>query len=146
TTTKKSYNGSDLSCNTSSDGQVTVNAPTGRTSLYSYSGDGGTTFGSNNIFSGLGARTYIIIVKDANGCASAPASVIITAPPAITLSSAAVTSPILCNGGTATVTIAATGGTGTLSYTFNGHTNTTGVFSGVAAGTSLAYSITDANS
>jgi len=33
-----------------------------------------------------------------------------------------------------------------LSYTFNGHTNTTGVFSGVAAGTSLAYSITDANS
>ena len=63
----------------------------------------------------------------------------------ISLTSAAVTSPVLCNGGDATVTLVATGGTGTLSYTFDGTTNTTGVFTH-AAGTSLAYSITDANS
>ena len=52
---------------------------------------------------------------------------------------------VLCNGGTATVTIVASGGSAPLSYTFNSQTNTTGVFSGVAAGTNLAYSITDAN-
>jgi hypothetical protein len=43
------------------------------------------------------------------------------------------------------VTIAASGGTGALSYTFNGVTNTTGVFTGVSAGTGLSYSVTDAN-
>jgi hypothetical protein len=62
----------------------------------------------------------------------------------IVLTSATVTTPIACNGGTGTVTIVATGGTAPIYYTFNSQTNTTGVFSGVAAGNNLAYSITDA--
>ncbi|WP_421920567.1 hypothetical protein [Marinifilum sp.] len=66
-------------------------------------------------------------------------------PAAITLTSAGVTTPITCNGGDATVTILATGGTAPLEYTFDGVSNTTGIFTH-KAGTSLAYSVTDANS
>ena len=55
-----------------------------------------------------------------------------------------VSSPILCNGGTATVTIVAAGGTAPYSFTFNGQNNSTGVFTGILAGTAQAYSVTDA--
>jgi hypothetical protein len=58
---------------------------------------------------------------------------------------ATITSPIICNGGTATVTIIATGGTEPYSYTFNGNTNSTGIFSGIPAGINLPWSLTDAN-
>lgn len=59
------------------------------------------------------------------------------------LVSAGVTSPVVCHGGTATITLEVSGGTAPLTYTFNGITNTTGVFSGVAAGTDLPFSVTD---
>ena len=55
------------------------------------------------------------------------------------------TTPILCNGGTGTVTLTGAGGTAPLSYTFNAITNGTGVFSGITAGAAYAWSITDAN-
>jgi len=93
---------------------------------------------------GLAAGTYTVTVTDANGCSDTE-QVTISQPTALALTSALVTSPILCNGGTATVTIVATGGTAPYSYTFNGVTNETGVFTGVSAGDDLAYSITDAN-
>jgi gliding motility-associated-like protein len=56
-----------------------------------------------------------------------------------------VTTPILCNGGTGTVTLTGAGGTAPLSYTFNAVTNGTGVFVGIPAGAAYAWSITDAN-
>ena len=49
--------------------------------------------------------------------------------------SAAVTVPVQCNGGKGTVRIAGAGGTAPLSYTFNGTINTTGIFTGINAGT-----------
>jgi hypothetical protein len=49
-----------------------------------YSDDNGTTFQASNIFSGLGAGSYNIVVKDANGCTSGATSVTITAPAALT--------------------------------------------------------------
>lgn len=58
--------------------------------------------------------------------------------------SGSVTSPILCNGGTASVTITAASGTAPYSFTFNGQTNTTGLFTGVLAGAAQPYSVTDA--
>ena len=69
----------------------------------------------------------------------------VSQPSAVT-GSAAITTPIRCFGGTATVTLTGAGGTAPLSFTFNGVTNTTGVFTGVLAGTAYAWSITDANS
>ena len=63
----------------------------------------------------------------------------------LTFGSATVTTPVACSGGSATVTFVVTGGTLPYSYTFNSQTNATGVFTGVSAGTGLAYSITDAN-
>jgi len=79
------------------------------------------------------------------GCTGSPFNIVVTVNPIAVLTSAAVTVPIDCFGGTATVTLAAAGGTAPISYTFNGFTNTTGVFTGVLAGTAKAYSITDAH-
>ena len=68
----------------------------------------------------------------------------VTVLPEPVLVSAGVTSPVVCHGGTATVTLVVSGGTAPLTYTFNGISNTTGVFPGVAAGTDLSFSVNDA--
>ena len=86
--------------------------------------------------------TYTITVSSESGCTDTK-EVIIAQTDELIFSSANVTSPISCYGETAEVTIVASGGTGNISYTFNGETNTSGIFSGVTAGTDLPYSITD---
>ena len=131
--------------------QIVCNGGTGSIALTASGGTGTLTFAWSNSatsqnLSGLSAGTYTVTVTDANLCAATANATLSPAPSAITVSSAAVTLPILCNGGTATVVIAATGGTGTLNYTFNGSTNTTGVFTAVSAANGMAYTVTDANS
>lgn len=79
------------------------------------------------------AGTTVYVVTDANSCAGT-ASVVITEPAPLVASS--VSTNILCNGGTSTVTISATGGTGAYSGT--------GTFT-QSAGTTI-YTVTDANS
>jgi SprB repeat len=59
-----------------SDGTITVTA-TGGTLLLTYSKDGGLTYQASNIFTGLAATTYSIVVKDARNCTSIPASTIV---------------------------------------------------------------------
>ena len=100
---------------------VTVTATAG---LAPYTGEG--TFSAT-----AGSHTYS--VTDANSC-SGSTTISITEPTAV-LVSAVLTTPILCNGGTATVTVSATGGT----PLYSGE----GVFT-VLAGTHT-YTITDAN-
>ncbi|MCX6235921.1 MAG: HYR domain-containing protein, partial [Bacteroidetes bacterium] len=125
-------------------GTITVTAPTGVGMTYSI--DGSTYTNTTGIFTLVPAGTYTVTAKNSDGCISAGTNVTInTLPPVLALTSATVTDPIDCYGGTATVTIVATGGTAPYSYTFNSQTNTTGVFTGVSAGTAMAYSITDAN-
>jgi hypothetical protein len=122
---------------------VTIVA-TGGTTPYSYTFNGLTN--STGVFSGVTAGTNLAYsITDVNDCGPVTGNINVTQPPVLALSSALVTDPIDCFGGTATVTIVATGGTTPYSYTFNGLTNSTGVFSGVTAGTNLAYSITDVN-
>ncbi len=48
-------------------GTINISA-SGGTAPLSYSIDGGSTFGMSNIFTGLGAGNYDIVVQDANGC------------------------------------------------------------------------------
>ena len=104
----------------------------GGSSTVTVSATGGTPpyvgTGSFNV----GAGTYTYTVTDAKNC-SASASVNISQPSALTASSSA--TPILCNGGSSTVSVSAEGGTPPYSGT--------GDFS-VLAG-SWSYTVTDAN-
>ena len=64
----------------------------------------------NNNITGLSPGTYSVIITDANGCLAYD-TVLINEPPLLLASSILVT-PILCNGGLATVNVTATGGVG----------------------------------
>jgi gliding motility-associated-like protein len=132
----------DVSCFGGTNGTATATV-TGGTPAYSYSWNT-TPVQTGLTATNLAAGTYTVTVTDANGCIS-NANVIITQPAALLTGSATVTTLILCNGGTATVTLTAAGGTTAYSYTFNGVTNATGVFTGITAATGYAWSITDAN-
>lgn len=120
---------------------VTITA-SGGTPPLSYTFNGITN--STGIFPGIPAGTaYSWSVTDINNCGPFTGILEVTEPQELT-GSASVTVPVPCNGGTATVSITASGGTNPISYTFNGVTNTTGIFSGIPAGTAYAWSITDA--
>lgn len=83
---------------------------------------------------------HFALISNFGGCTD---EVTITINQAITGSASA--TPIICNGGTATVQIIGTGGTAPLSYTFNETTNNTGIFNGIPAGGNYSWSITDVN-
>ena len=117
------------SCNPDGSVSVSVSGGTGNYT-YAWAPSGATTA---NV-TGLAAGLYTVTVTDANGCiATASQSVGSLSLLNVT---ASITSPILCNGQTATVDVTATGGTGP--YTG------TGSFSNVAAG-NVTYTVTDAN-
>ena len=148
-TVTSSYHGSQLSCATSTDGQITITA-TGGTTPLSYTLSGGTlgapVTNATGVFNGLGAGSYSYNITDANNCAAVTGSgILITAPSPIT---ATITQSVInCNGGLATVTFVGSGGTAPLIYTFNNVTQVgNGVFNNVpASATAYSYSITDAN-
>ena len=119
---------------------VTITAA-GGTGALSYTFDGVTN--ATGIFTHAAGTSLPYSVTDANNCTAATGTFNVVEPAVISVSNVS-QSTIPCNGGTATVTITAAGGTGALSYTFDGVTNATGIFTH-AAGTSLPYSVTDAN-
>ncbi len=133
---------SPITCNGGT-GTVTLTASGGTGTLrFTFNGQTNTTGVFSGIHAGIGLAYS---VTDDNNCGPVFGSIDVTEPPAISNVNAVVSAAILCNGGTATVTISATGGTAPLSYTFNGTTNSTGVFTGISAGTNLPWSVTDAN-
>lgn len=89
-------------------------------------------FQSSNVFSGLNAGTYTVLIKDAIGCLGA-AIVTISAFSVPSVNAVATgTSCGLVNG---TITANGSGGSGTLQYSLNGTTyQTSTVFTGLAAG------------
>ena len=121
---------SNVTCNGQASGTATV-TPSGGTAPYSYvwSPLPGNTQTVNNLTSG----TYTVTVTDANGCITTQ-SFTVTEPAAL-VGNASVIAPILCAGGTATVSVSATGGTAPYAGI--------GSFS-QSAGTQT-YTITDAN-
>ncbi|MCX6172735.1 MAG: gliding motility-associated C-terminal domain-containing protein, partial [Flavobacterium sp.] len=108
-------------------GTATINvSATGGVVGTGYTGDIG-------IHSGVLAGTYTYIVKDSNNCVS---NVTITVPePPLLVATATITSPILCNGGTAVVTVSATGGVAPYTVVGN-YTVIAGIYS---------YTVVDAN-
>lgn len=93
------------------------------------------TWQNGNTFTGLDARTYTLLVRDANGCV-ATRSFTITALPPLTVQVSSVDS-IRCAGGTGGFTVQASGGTAPYTYTLVGlgTTSSTGTFTGLPAGT-----------
>ena len=89
------------------DGVASING-TGGTPAYTYSIDG-TNFGSNNVFTSIGAGTYTLSIKDANGCIK-DTTITITELPPLTFPNVSIT-PVSCYGfKDGKVTIAASGG------------------------------------
>ncbi|HEX2970336.1 MAG TPA: PKD domain-containing protein, partial [Bacteroidales bacterium] len=125
-TVTSSYNGRDISCAGSSNGQATA-SPSGGTAPYTYEwftdalmtvSTGKTT----QIATGLSATTYWVKVTDANGCEGS-ASVTLTAPPSLSIGVAVSSdyngAQISCSGGSDGKIMATPGGgTGSFSYTW----------------------------
>lgn len=119
-----------------SNGQITVNASGGYGAM-KYSINGGTTFQTSNVFSGLAAGNYIVTVKDSANCSALlPKLVTLAGPSPITF--VTTTTNPTCNGANnGGITFSATGGVGARQYSINGGQNfqSSHLFTGLAAGT-----------
>ncbi|WP_417265552.1 gliding motility-associated C-terminal domain-containing protein [Brumimicrobium sp.] len=128
----------DVSCNGGATGEIEVINVTGGTTgtgLYQYSIDGGFVFQASNVFSGLTAGTYTVIVMDDNNCMNFKTFTIDEATP-ITFTTNEF--DLNCNNdNTGLLQIVAAGGAGNYSYSIdNGATFQAGLtFTGLAAGT-----------
>ncbi len=112
----------------------------GGTAIISVGATGGVP-GSGYVGTGnytVYAGTHTYFVRDSNGCISNTVTIVVTEPPLLVASSA-VTSPVLCNGGTAVVTVTAIGGTPLYTINAGDYGNYT-----VTAGLHL-YTVIDAN-
>jgi len=134
---------SNVACFGTSTGTITATGTKG-VGAYQYTLNGGTPQ-SSGFFINLAAGTYIISLTDAGGCSKTSTVVISEPATGVALSSAAPVN-VACKGGsTGSVTLTASGGTGpTYTYHLGTFTNTTGVFTGLVAG-SYAASVTDVN-
>ena len=124
-------------CNGQSIGSITVTPSGGSGSGYTYSQDNGANFQAGNQFTGLGAATYQIVVKDGAGCVSSATGITISQPTAVSFNTSQVNE--MCNGQSiGSITVTTSGGSGA-GYTYskdNGATFQAGnQFTGLAAGT-----------
>ena len=126
-------NSSDPLCNGGNDGTITITA-SGGTGSYQYSIDGGSTYQSNNTFSGLVAGNYDLIVQDNNGCLSTTSSIVLSDPTFVYYSATATDEN--CGLLDGSLTITGNGGAGTYQYSIDGGTTfqSSGSFNGLAAG------------
>ncbi len=116
------------------DGQITVSA-NGGTPPYLYSIDNNSTTQTSGTFTGLVANTYLVVVTDANGCATNAISETITAPGAPTVTSTPIGTT--CNNSNGSITLTASNGATPYSYSIDGGNNfqTSNVFNGLGSGT-----------
>ncbi len=145
-TVTSNYNGAQIRCVNSTDGEITVNNASGGAGSYSYSLNGGT-FQSSNIFTNLGSGSYDIIVKDANGCQDTITPPVVITPPAPINITSSVDS-VKCNGdntGSITLTSVSGGTHGVPPYTFFwSNSATTQNISSLTAG-SYTVTVSDGN-
>lgn len=123
------------------DGTITVNVPAGvGTAPYQYSINGGA-FQASNVFNGLAAGTYTVLVQDPNGCSS-------TLMPTIgingSLTIQTVSTPTSCSGASnGTITVNPQNGAGPYQYNINqgpgGPWQNSNVFTGLAPGTYFIF-------
>jgi Bacterial Ig-like domain (group 3)/SprB repeat len=130
------YGTTNITCNGGSDGSILFTNAGGSGAGYSVSIDDGVTFTATNLFTGLAAGSYSVVVKDGSGCLSATNSVTLTQPAAVTFTSSP--NNLTCNGNSSgSFTITPSGGSGS-GYTYSDDGGTTfqsgSTFSGLAAG------------
>ncbi len=130
----------DVTCNGSSNGTITL-TPSGGVSPYTFVWNDGVDTQNRT---GLTAGTYTVTIKDVNGCTGS-ASVTITEPDALVATAGAQTN-VACNGSaTGSATVNVTGGTGAYAYSWNTTPEQTGMTAtGLAAGT-YTVTVKDAN-
>ncbi|UQB68845.1 T9SS-dependent choice-of-anchor J family protein [Epilithonimonas zeae] len=130
----------DVTCNGSSNGTITL-TPSGGVSPYTFAWNDGADTQNRT---GLAAGTYTVTIKDVNGCTGS-ASVTITEPDALVATAGAQTN-VACNGSaTGAATVNVTGGTGNYIYSWNTTPEQTGMTAtGLAAGTYIV-TVKDAN-
>ncbi|KGO78592.1 hypothetical protein Q763_17660, partial [Flavobacterium beibuense F44-8] len=139
----------DVGCKGESTGEITVTASGGTGTLqYAISPD--YIYGSSNVFSGLAAGSYTVMVTDGIGCEVVLNSVQVTEPVnALTSTIDVVTDEICFNAADGTVTISVTGGTPPY-YTSLDSSNPADyaqdvfTYTGLTAGTHTIY-VTDDN-
>lgn len=130
----------DISCNGSTDGTISITSEAGGYGTYEFTINAGTNWQSSGSFTGLAAGTYNVQIRDAahTGCiVTLNATLVITAPAVLNASVAS--SNVDCNGannGSITIT-SPSGGFGNYEYSIDGGSNwqSSGSFTGLAAGT-----------
>ena len=133
-----------------STGTIVVTAPA-EGSGYSYSIDGGTTWSASATFAGLNSGNYNITVKEtATGCVSAATTLTVnTAPGALAAPAVGTITQPTCSTATGTVILTGLPATGTWTLTRNpGGTTVTGTgttttVSGLTAGTTYTFTVTN---
>lgn len=122
-------------------GTITA-AGSGGFGALTYSINGGITYQASTLFSGLAAGSYMLQVKDANGCIGAVFVNVLTAtPPAVALT----VTPTSCSSSNGIITAAGAGGTPPYQYKLNsGSYQASGTFNSVATGVYIV-TIKDAN-
>lgn len=101
----------NLSCNGAGDGQIDLSTSSGGTGALEYSIDGGSSYQSSALFTGLAAGTYALSIRDENGCTST-SNATLTEPTAI-IASIDNIQVISCNDADdGVVTLDVSGGTG----------------------------------
>ena len=130
-----SFTNTNATCGNNT-GTVTANV-TGGTAPYQYSINNGVTYQSSNIFSGLLAGQYTLVVKDANACSNS-ALVTITASASPLL--VAIPASATCGNNNGSITAFGSGGTAPLQYSVNGNVfQLSNIFTGLTPG---AYTVT----
>ncbi|MEI6767185.1 MAG: choice-of-anchor L domain-containing protein, partial [Bacteroidota bacterium] len=125
----------NAACNGVNNGTITVQG-SGGSSIFRYQLNGGTLQNQGS-FTGLAPGNYTVTVYDGYSCNSQTLNFTIGSG-SINLN-LALTTPILCNGGNATVTASATGGTSPYTYSIDGvNYSATNIFT-FAAGPHTVY-------
>jgi hypothetical protein len=131
------YNGGDVSCSYSTDGSFGISAYGGAGAL-EYSKDNGITYQSSSAMNNVGAGTYVIKVRDANGCiAGTTPSITLKAPTPVSIVISSQTG-ISCSSTTGSISFDGKGGVGNYSASIDGGAfkwiGTSGSFSGLSTG------------
>lgn len=112
------FTSTQVTCNGGTNGTITVNA-TGGVPPYQFSNDNGQNFQTGNVFSGLAAAQYPVLVKDAAGALSSIKNILISQPNAIGYTTQ-LTNPACYGAATGRIYFVPTGGIGPFNYTING--------------------------
>lgn len=132
----------DVICNGADNGTISISAS--GTGSIEYSIDGGSTFGSSGLFTGLSSGTYNVVVRDGNGCITAGNAIVIIEP--VVISYSTTVNGATCGVSDGEIIITASGGTGSLQYSIDGGTSfqSNGTFSNLNSG-SYGIVIEDVN-